>query len=78
MFERFDRDRSWKIDATELRDALYSLGYMVPPSVLQLLVSRYDGGNGRAELNFDSFVECGMIVKVCCGLPSALSRSSVH
>nr|GME05904.1 probable calcium-binding protein CML48 [Ipomoea batatas] len=63
VFERFDRDRSWKIDATELRDALYSLGYMVPPSVLQLLVSRYDGGNGRAELNFDSFVECGMIVK---------------
>ncbi|XP_019164235.1 PREDICTED: probable calcium-binding protein CML48 [Ipomoea nil] len=62
-FERFDRDRSGKIDATELRDALYSLGYMVPPSVLQLLVSRYDGGNGRAELNFDSFVECGMIVK---------------
>ncbi|CAL5352587.1 hypothetical protein CsSME_00040422 [Camellia sinensis var. sinensis] len=64
IFERFDRDRSGKIDATELRDALYSLGYAIPPSVLQVLISRYDGGSGRkVELNFDSFVECGMIVK---------------
>ncbi|KAF5931163.1 hypothetical protein HYC85_032036 [Camellia sinensis] len=30
IFERFDRDRSGKIDATELRDALYSLGYAIP------------------------------------------------
>ncbi|KAB2015217.1 hypothetical protein ES319_D08G009500v1 [Gossypium barbadense] len=58
VFERFDRDRSGKIDLMELRDALYSLGYAIPPSVLQLLISKYDNG-----LNFDSFVECGMIVK---------------
>ncbi|KAL3530388.1 hypothetical protein ACH5RR_009710 [Cinchona calisaya] len=64
IFERFDRDRSGKIDATELRDALNSIGYAVPPSVFQVLISRYDEGNGRrVELNFDSFVECGMIVK---------------
>ncbi|OIT26417.1 PREDICTED: probable calcium-binding protein CML48 [Nicotiana attenuata] len=64
IFERFDRDRSGKIDATELRDALYSLGYMVPPSVLEVLISRYtDGSSRRPELCFDSFVECGMIVK---------------
>ncbi|KAG8387493.1 hypothetical protein BUALT_Bualt02G0026900 [Buddleja alternifolia] len=65
IFERFDRDRSGKIDAVELRDALYSLGYALPPSVLQVLISRYDDGSGRTrvELNFDSFVECGMIVK---------------
>ncbi|KAL2536117.1 putative calcium-binding protein CML48 [Forsythia ovata] len=64
IFERFDRDRSGRIDAMELRDALYSLGYALPPSVLQVLISRYDHGSGRrAELNFDSFVECGMIVK---------------
>ncbi|KAG5578020.1 hypothetical protein H5410_058154 [Solanum commersonii] len=63
-FERFDRDRSGKIDATELRDALYSLGYMVPPSVLEVLISRYTDGSGRRpELCFDSFVECGMVVK---------------
>ncbi|MCD7467255.1 hypothetical protein HAX54_004584 [Datura stramonium] len=64
IFERFDRDRSGKIDAAELRDALYSLGYMVPPSVLEVLISRYTDGSGRRpELCFDSFVECGMVVK---------------
>ncbi|KAL6506633.1 hypothetical protein OROHE_022465 [Orobanche hederae] len=64
IFERFDRDRSGEIDAVELRDALYSLGYALPPSVLQLLISKYDDGSGRkVELSFDSFVECGMIVK---------------
>ncbi|KAI3706490.1 hypothetical protein L6452_24272 [Arctium lappa] len=64
IFERFDRDRSGKIDAAELRDALYSLGYAVPPSVLQVLISKYDEQRGqRVELSFDSFVECGMIVK---------------
>ncbi|KAL8227188.1 hypothetical protein R6Q57_017020 [Mikania cordata] len=64
IFERFDRDRSGKIDAAELRDALYSLGYAIPPSVLQLLISRYDDQSGRrVDLSFDSFVECGMIVK---------------
>lgn len=65
IFERFDRDRSRKIDSMELRDALYSLGYAIPPSVLQVLISRYEDGSGRrVELTFDSFVECGMIVKV--------------
>ncbi|XWS28568.1 hypothetical protein CRYUN_Cryun25bG0081200 [Craigia yunnanensis] len=58
IFERFDRDRSGKIDLMELRDALYSLGYAIPPSVLQVLISKYDNGSGRkVELNFDSFVE---------------------
>ncbi|CAH9134453.1 unnamed protein product [Cuscuta epithymum] len=60
-FERFDRDRSGRIDGRELRDALYSLGYLVPSPVLQLLVSKYDGDS--AGLEFDSFVECGMIFK---------------
>ncbi|XP_076960852.1 putative calcium-binding protein CML48 [Bidens hawaiensis] len=64
IFERFDRDRSGKIDAAELREALYSLGYAIPPSVLQLLISKYDDQSGRrVDLSFDSFVECGMIVK---------------
>ncbi|GMH07330.1 hypothetical protein Nepgr_009170 [Nepenthes gracilis] len=64
IFGRFDRDRNGKIDATELRDALYSLGYSVPPSVLHLLVSYYaNGSRQKVELNFDSFIECGMIIK---------------
>ena len=58
IFERYDKDRSGKIDVMELRDALYGLGYMVPGSVLQLLISKYDNGsNRRVELDFDSFVE---------------------
>ncbi|XP_039048498.1 probable calcium-binding protein CML48 isoform X2 [Hibiscus syriacus] len=57
IFERFDRDRSGKIDSMELRDALYSLGYAVPPSVFQVLISKYDNGTGKAGLDFDSFVE---------------------
>ncbi|CAN6560072.1 unnamed protein product [Malus baccata var. baccata] len=64
IFERYDKDGSGKIDSMELRDALYSLGLAMPPSVLQLLISKYDDGSGRrVELNFDSFVECGMIVR---------------
>ncbi|XP_010521648.1 PREDICTED: probable calcium-binding protein CML48 [Tarenaya hassleriana] len=64
IFERYDRDRSGKMDSTELKDALYHLGYMLPSSVLQLIITQYDDGRGqRVELCFDSFLECGMIVK---------------
>ncbi|KAL2331921.1 hypothetical protein Fmac_019502 [Flemingia macrophylla] len=64
IFERYDKDRSGKIDPLELRDALYGIGYAVPGSVLQLLLSKYGDGSGRrVELGFDSFVECGMIIK---------------
>lgn len=58
IFERYDKDRSGKIDPLELRDALYGIGYTVPGSVLQLLLSKYgDGSSRRVELGFDSFVE---------------------
>ncbi|WCJ41840.1 Calcium-binding EF-hand family protein [Euphorbia peplus] len=64
IFERYDKDRSGKIDLFELRDALYGIGYAVPPSVLKILIEKYDDGSGRKiELNFDSFVECAMIVR---------------
>ncbi|KAJ8767831.1 hypothetical protein K2173_020771 [Erythroxylum novogranatense] len=64
VFERYDRDRSGKIDLFELRDALYGLGYAVPPAVFKVLISKYDDGSGRKiELDFDSFVEIGMILK---------------
>ncbi|XP_027342349.1 probable calcium-binding protein CML48 [Abrus precatorius] len=64
IFERYDKDRSGKIDPLELRDALYGIGYAVPGSVLQLLLSKYgDGSVRRVELGFDCFVECGMIIK---------------
>ncbi|KAJ0976135.1 hypothetical protein J5N97_018100 [Dioscorea zingiberensis] len=64
IFERFDRDRSGKIDAAELREALLSLGYSVSPVVLDLLVSKFDkyGGNNRA-IEYDNFIECCLTVK---------------
>lgn len=58
IFERFDRDRSGKIDSSELREALMSMGYSVSPIVLDLLVSKYDksGGKNRA-IEYDHFIE---------------------
>uniref|UniRef100_A0A5B6Z1S9 Putative EF hand family protein, expressed isoform 1 n=1 Tax=Davidia involucrata TaxID=16924 RepID=A0A5B6Z1S9_DAVIN len=64
IFEQFDRDRSGKIDASELREALLSLGFAVSPMILDLLVSKFDktGGNSRA-IEYDNFIECCLTVK---------------
>ncbi|KAJ6300563.1 hypothetical protein OIU76_021370 [Salix suchowensis] len=64
IFERFDRDRSGRIDINELRDALMSLGFSVSPVVLDLLVSKFDktGGKNRA-IEYDNFIECCLTVK---------------
>jgi len=63
-FERFDRDRSGKIDSNELREALASLGFAVSPVVLDLLVSKFDktGGKNKA-IEYDNFIECCLTVK---------------
>jgi calcium-binding protein CML len=64
IFDRYDRDRSGKIDSRELTEALRSLGYAVPPSVVELLIANYNDGVPRnGALDFDNFVECGMVVK---------------
>ncbi|KAF7043274.1 hypothetical protein CFC21_052658 [Triticum aestivum] len=64
IFERFDRDQSGRIDAPELRDALLDLGYSVSPTVLDLLVSKFDktGGKNKA-VEYDNFIECCLTVK---------------
>lgn len=60
IFERFDKDRSGKIDYTELRDALLSLGYAVSPVVLDLLVSKFDKTGGKSKaIEYDNFIEYG-------------------
>ncbi|KAD3336275.1 hypothetical protein E3N88_31794 [Mikania micrantha] len=63
-FENFDRDRSGKIDANELREALMSLGFAVSPVVLDLLVSKFDktGGKNKA-IEYDNFIEYGLTEK---------------
>uniref|UniRef100_A0A453I2Y3 EF-hand domain-containing protein n=1 Tax=Aegilops tauschii subsp. strangulata TaxID=200361 RepID=A0A453I2Y3_AEGTS len=42
IFERFDRDRSGKIDKSETGAALLSMGNSVSPTVLDSLVSKFD------------------------------------
>jgi hypothetical protein len=57
VFERFDRDRSGTIEGNELREALLSLGFNIPPQVLHILVSKYDTtGRGRS-IEYDNFIE---------------------
>ncbi|KAK8590235.1 hypothetical protein V6N13_089003 [Hibiscus sabdariffa] len=64
IFERFDRDRSGKIDANELREALLSLGFSVSPVVLDLLVSKFDKTGGKSKaIEYDNFIECCLTVK---------------
>ncbi|KAL0736639.1 hypothetical protein Bca4012_012849 [Brassica carinata] len=64
IFERSDKDRSGRIDVSELRDALLSLGFSVSPVILDLLVSKFDksGGKNRA-IEYDNFIECCLTVK---------------
>nr|XP_043612146.1 calcium-binding protein CBP-like [Erigeron canadensis] len=63
-FEKFDRDRSGKIDMNELREALMSLGFAVSPVILDLLVSKYDKSGGKNKaIEYDNFIECCLTVK---------------
>ncbi|KAL8124245.1 hypothetical protein AgCh_012040 [Apium graveolens] len=58
IFEKNDRDRSGKIDASELREALMSLGFVVSPVVLDLLVSKFDKTGGRNKaIEYDNFID---------------------
>ncbi|XP_051138744.1 calcium-binding protein CBP-like [Andrographis paniculata] len=64
IFERFDKDRSGKIDTVELREALLSLGFSVSPLVLDLLVSKFDKNGGVSKaIEYDNFIECCLTVK---------------
>ncbi|XP_057784705.1 calcium-binding protein CBP-like [Salvia miltiorrhiza] len=64
IFERFDRDRSGKIDMNELRESLLSLGFSVSPVILELLVSKFDKSGGKNKaIEYDNFIECCLTVK---------------
>ncbi|RDX69570.1 putative calcium-binding protein CML49, partial [Mucuna pruriens] len=66
IFERFDKDRSGKIDSNELRDALLNLGYAVSPVVLDLLVSKFDKTGGKSKaIEYDNFIEYGFSSVLC-------------
>lgn len=57
VFERFDRDRSGRIDTQELKDALLSMGYAISPNLLSILISKYDKTGQAKALDYDNFVE---------------------
>lgn len=56
-FERFDRDRSGRIDHNELRDGLLSMGYAISPPLLNILISKYDRTGQAKAMDYDNFVE---------------------
>lgn len=65
IFEKFDKDRSGRIDASELRDALLGLGFAVSPAVIDLLVSKFGRFRGTKvqAIEYDNFIECCLLVK---------------
>ncbi|MCO5598865.1 hypothetical protein L7F22_052964 [Adiantum nelumboides] len=63
VFERYDRDRSGSIDKGEMREALMSLGYAISPPILDCLLQKYDRTGQAKAMDYDSFVECGLIVR---------------
>ncbi|XP_010279607.1 PREDICTED: probable calcium-binding protein CML50 [Nelumbo nucifera] len=64
-FQRFGRDQSGKIDSSELREALLSLGFAVSSTVLDLLVAKFDRKGGKMKaIEYDNFIECCLTVKV--------------
>ncbi|MCL7039963.1 hypothetical protein MKW94_005124 [Papaver nudicaule] len=63
-FQRFDTDRSGKIDSCELVRALGCLGLTVSPSVMSMLIAKYDKtGYKKKGLEYDSFIECCLTIK---------------
>ncbi|KAI3907126.1 hypothetical protein MKW92_015247 [Papaver armeniacum] len=63
-FQRFDTNRSGKIDSCELQRALGALGFRVSPAIMNLLISKYDKtGYKKKGLEYDSFIECCLTVK---------------
>ncbi|CAM6085433.1 unnamed protein product [Calypogeia fissa] len=63
VFEIYDRDRSGTIDQGELRDAFIHMGYAISTPLLQILISKYDRTGQNNALDYDNFIECGLVVK---------------
>ncbi|KAL8162955.1 hypothetical protein V2J09_014444 [Rumex salicifolius] len=63
IFQKYDFDRNGRLDEMELKDALMSLGFMVSPFVLKLVMSKYDKSGYKCAIEYDYFIECCVIVK---------------
>lgn len=62
-FMEYDRDRSGTIDVRELQQVLLSFHFAIPPSVLEMLVRKYDISGYNRGIGYGQFIECGFIVK---------------
>ncbi|KAG0615580.1 hypothetical protein M758_5G053000 [Ceratodon purpureus] len=62
-FMEYDRDRSGTIDVRELQQVLLSFHFAIPPSVLEMLVRKYDISGYARGIGYGQFIECGFIVK---------------
>jgi calpain, invertebrate len=61
VFKLYDHDRTNKLNAYELRDALASAGYHLNNHILNSLVYRY--GSPDKTIAFDEFIMCAVKVK---------------
>jgi Ca2+-binding EF-hand superfamily protein len=62
-FERFDRDRSGKIDSSELHQALTEFGYRLSMNFCTLCTRVFDR-NDKNSMNFDDFIQCCVMIKM--------------
>lgn len=61
VFKLYDRDRTNKLNAYELREALSSAGYHLNNHILNSLVYRY--GSPDKTIAFDDYIMCAVKVK---------------
>lgn len=61
-FDRFDTDRSGKIDGNELKTAFNSFGYNLSPQFCDLVVQTFDR-QARRNINFDDFIQACVMLK---------------
>ncbi|CAI8034746.1 Peflin [Geodia barretti] len=61
-FDRFDKDRSGNIDASELQQALNSFGYRLSMQFCFLCTRVFDRGDTRT-MKFDDFIQCCVMLR---------------
>lgn len=61
VFKLYDHDKSGKLSAFELREALNSAGYKLNNKILNALAHRYSSRDGM--ISFDDFIMCSVKIK---------------
>lgn len=66
VFKNYDEYRTGRIDGFQLRNALNSAGYHLNNRILNALVHRYGGRDGK--IAFDDFLMCAVKIKTYMGM----------